>query len=192
MADAIVTSEQWRTVSGFEELYEVSSLGRVRSLPRTVAFGKTERQCGGIVLRQGRKPSGYMFVMLCREGGQECANVHRLVAKAFVEGWFDGAQVNHKDGNKANNASINLEWCTAGQNILHSYQEGLRARGATDHLIRFGEQNSQAKLSAAQVAEIRELSAQGISGAEVARRFGVSASQVCRIKKGLRWPQQVA
>ncbi|KRC97688.1 MULTISPECIES: NUMOD4 domain-containing protein [Pseudomonas] len=192
MPDKTASAEQWRAVPDYEEIYEVSSLGRVRSLPRVVAFGSSARQCGGIVLRQGTKPAGYKFVMLYRDAEQKCANVHRLVACAFVEGGFDGAQVNHIDGDKSNNAAENLEWCTGSENCLHSYGIGLRPRGAIKHLARSGERNSQSKLSDLQTEELRAMLSAGASGVEVARSFGISASLVSDIKNGRRRALKVA
>lgn len=103
--------EEWRPVVGYEGLYEVSDMGRVRSLN----FNKTKK---AIMLKQGLR-NHYLRVTLHKKGNQLSESVHRIVAFAFPEicgDYFEGAQVNHKDENKTNNAAWNLEWCTPKYN----------------------------------------------------------------------------
>ena len=69
----------------------------------------------------GRK-NKYLNVVLCNEDGQITKSVHRLVAEYFVEGYFEGAVVNHIDGNNRNNIASNLEWTTARDNVIKSYK----------------------------------------------------------------------
>lgn len=88
--------------------YEVSNLGRVRNA-RT-----------GQVLRPTKDGSGYLKVILCYQGLQKTCNVHTLVATAFVEGWREGLQVNHKNGVKTDNRAENLEWVTSSENHQHA------------------------------------------------------------------------
>lgn len=64
----------------------------------------------------------YLSIVLCTDGGQVTKSIHRLVAEHFVDGYFDGAVVNHKDGNNRNNCSDNLEWVSQRENILKSYK----------------------------------------------------------------------
>lgn len=111
--------EQWRPVLGWEGLYEVSNLGRVRSLPRFIPKkdGKFYR-CGGRLLNQFEHYA-YLVVRLRYMCEGKIAYVHRLVAEAFVEGYFDGAVVNHKDENTHNNIPENLEWCTNDYNLRY-------------------------------------------------------------------------
>lgn len=115
MADLMF--EQWRPVLGWEGLYEVSNLGRVRSLKRTIQKkdGKVYR-CGGRILNQFLHHDYYVVRLRFMAGGK-IAYVHRLVAESFVEGFFDGAVVNHKDENTHNNISENLEWCSNVYNL---------------------------------------------------------------------------
>lgn len=105
--------EVWESVNGYEGLYEVSNLGRVRSLKRTTTHG--------VVLKQMMR-YGYMHVCLSKEGKPSTKRVHRLVAEAFIANPMGKPVVNHIDGDKANNAVSNLEWATNSENELHSYR----------------------------------------------------------------------
>lgn len=111
--------EIWKDVVGYEGLYQVSNLGRVRSLN----FYRKKR-IG--VLRQKKLNTGYMALDLYKDRMPRTLNVHRLVAIAFVENKDGLPWVNHIDGNKQNNAASNLEWCTAKQNTEHAKRTGLR------------------------------------------------------------------
>ncbi|MBO7720014.1 NUMOD4 motif-containing HNH endonuclease [Candidatus Saccharibacteria bacterium] len=106
--------EDWKPVVGFEGLYEVSNLGRVRSLPRNGTRKK------GTIRQFGNVANGYRAVLLARFGEHKNALVHRLVAEAFIPNPQNKPCVNHIDGDKWNNAVDNLEWCTYAENIAHS------------------------------------------------------------------------
>lgn len=114
--------EQWKPIEGYEDLYEISNLGNVKSLPKT-------RGCcvgGEKILKQNYSKYGYMLVMLCKNGKPQSFAVHRLVAKAFIPNPENKPQVNHIDGNKENNNLTNLEWCTASENTKHAYDNNLK------------------------------------------------------------------
>lgn len=112
--------EVWKDIPLFEGLYQVSNIGNVRSVERIVQFGLQHRIVKPSNLRFFKKANGYLSVKIYKEGRQHTMYVHRLVAMAFCNGYFDKADVNHKDGNKSNNVSTNLEWCTRSENQLHS------------------------------------------------------------------------
>lgn len=121
----------WRPIAGYEGLYEVSSLGRVRSLDREVEVPCT--RWGGVMMRpiRGRelRPfpdcNGYETVTLCISSRRWAASVHRLVAEAFCDKLGDCDEVNHKDGVKQNNDHTNLEWTTHQANVVHAVEAGL-------------------------------------------------------------------
>lgn len=119
--------EIWRPIKGYEELYEVSSLGRIRSLDRFVKHsnGGLKNVRGGIkVLPPPNKNTGYILVSLYKNGKGWTTSVHRLVAFAFPEicgEYFDGAVVDHLDTNRANNKADNLRWCTISENHLNPF-----------------------------------------------------------------------
>lgn len=100
--------EIWKRIDGYDR-YEVSNLGRVRSLDTRDAWGRLRK---GKVLKAFRDTGGYMQVCLRNSNGQCNKNVHRLVAKAFLENPEELPEINHKDENTENNRAENLEWCT--------------------------------------------------------------------------------
>ena len=102
--------EEWKAISNYEGFYEVSSLGRVRSLPRN---GTVKRI--NILTRQLNK-RGYPRIQLSKTGLQKTLLVHRLVAQAFLGPCAEGYEVNHKDFDRANNTLSNLEYLTHQQN----------------------------------------------------------------------------
>ena len=108
--------EIWKDIEGYEGMYQVSSMGRVRSLNRYV-----RRRNGNMMLVKERiiKPfvnRGYIYVTLSKDGKQPNLKVHRLVASAFLKNTFNYPDVNHKDENTANNHVENLEWCSKKYN----------------------------------------------------------------------------
>lgn len=116
-------NEEWRDIPGYEGLYQVSSAGRVRSLPRRMHnYTKPSR-----VLKQYRAQNGYLYLALVGTDGEIAKHsyVHRLVAMAFIENPANLTQVNHKNYDKEDNRVGNLEWVTPQENILHFRKSAL-------------------------------------------------------------------
>lgn len=131
--DIIVHQEVWRDIKGYEGLYQISNLGRVRGLDRysnnysNYLTGKTnKRKIYGRILTN--KKGKYLFVMLSKNGRYKTKSIHRLIAEAFIENPNNYNCVNHIDGNKYNNSINNLEWCTTSENNTHAYRNGLNKR----------------------------------------------------------------
>ena len=121
-----VECEVWKSVEGYEGLYEVSNTGKIKSIKRPrITKG------GGITIVPERilKPKtnkfGYCTVALSKNAKHKFYMVHRLVAFAFVPNPEGKPEINHKDGNKLNNSVQNLEWCTSQENKRHAYENGL-------------------------------------------------------------------
>lgn len=110
-------NEEWRDIAGYEGLYQVSNLGRVRSLDRKV------QNRNGLAVKKGKllKSVGkqYKKVGLWKDNKGTDVLVHRLVAMAFIPNPLNLPEVNHKDENKHNNAALNLEWCDRLYNARH-------------------------------------------------------------------------
>ena len=102
-----MTKEVWRPVVGYEDLYAVSDLGRVRSFDRIDSLGRLRR---GRILRDRPHNHGYVRVALCRDGVEDTRYIHRLVAEAFIENSNYLPEVTIKTRTE-NNCSWNLEWC---------------------------------------------------------------------------------
>lgn len=121
--------EIWKDIEGFEGYYQVSNLGRVRSVDRVVTqfngWANAKRPTKGRIRTITKQTQGYSQVGLCKNGVQKSYRLNRLVAKAFVPNPDNKLYVNHIDGNKDNNRADNLEWVTNSENIMHAYKNGL-------------------------------------------------------------------
>lgn len=179
MAEQDPTAERWLPVVGYEGLYEVSDLGRIRSLDRIKSNGRRSR---GRILSTPLS-SGYPCLNLCRGGSQVLVRVHRLVAEAFLGPAPDLSEtVNHKDFDRTNNRPENLEWLSHADNMRHAHA-ALRCRREYAN----GERHVMAKLSRLNVLDIRKRAESGVSNAELAREFGVSATNVWMIRHRKSW-----
>lgn len=115
--------EVWMPVVGYEELYSVSNLGRVKRNARSWRSGRKGcrfKHLDESLVAQRMNAYGYKICTLCKDGVKKTKRVHVLVAMAFIENSMDKPVVNHKDGNKAHNEVSNLEWMTTKENCIHS------------------------------------------------------------------------
>ena len=119
--------EEWRTIEGYEGLYEISNFGRVKSLPRYVNNHTGQLLVKEKIIKQQKNHKGYATVTLGnkKSGNKKTMFVHRLLAKAFIPNPNNLPQINHIDGDKLNNKINNLEWCDNSYNQIHAYQNGL-------------------------------------------------------------------
>jgi len=162
--------------------YEVSSLGRVRSLDRDVKFRDSKKSIKGRVLKPCQHRTGYSTVNLpcsTTASGFSPVLIHRLVATAHLQPPLpEKTQVNHINFNRADNRRDNLEWCTCKENMRHSSENGRLG----------GEANNMSKLTQEQVAHIRSLEISGkYSQPEIARMFGVHKHTIGNILLGHTW-----
>jgi NUMOD4 motif/HNH endonuclease len=158
-------NEQFKPIVGWEDRYEVSSLGRIVSYCRGKSFKKLTPT-----------KDGYLIVTLCRDGRTETELVSRLVAKAFVPNPSNRPDVNHEDGHKHNNRADNLEWVTKLENNRHAIRMGLTQINGSD--------NPNARLSSKDILRIRK-SKKPLR--RLARIFGVHFGHIWNIQKRKRW-----
>lgn len=117
--------EIWRDVPGFEGKYQVSNLGRVKSLDRIDSIG---RRRTGVLLKPWKERNGYRLVSIMSGDKQRRYYVHRLVAETFIGPLPDGYEVNHKDEDKTNNTAGNLEYLTHKDNINYGTANERRSK----------------------------------------------------------------
>jgi hypothetical protein len=179
--------EIWKPVAGYEGYYEVSNLGRVRSLDRYVngiSNGLPARfRRRGRVLRPknvGPRPYCYLGVTLAKEGDKRTRPIHVLVLETFVgpkpEAKSEGR---HLNGDRANCRLDNLAWGTRAENLEDSARHGTRAAG---------ERHGRAKLTDADVLEIRtRVAAKAETQTAIAKRMGICLSLVQKIVRRKNW-----
>lgn len=168
-----MNTEKWKDIPGFEKRYQVSTLGRVKSLKFRGWAHLGERVMGLTVC----STTGYQIVKLCRKKYQ----VHQLVAWTFL-GEQGDLDVNHLDGNRVNNVLWNLEYCTRAQNLRHSRDVLGRPIGGAAHKKKHepgyvypqvGRPNSSVtRFSEEEVREIRHKLQAGATLKGLAREYG--------------------
>lgn len=176
-----MTSEVWKPVPGFLGRYEVSTLGRVRSLDRVVPKRNRWGREGttsfrGRVLSQKVRRDGYLEVALHDEGESRSWLVASLVALAFIGPRPEGMQVCHEDGKKDNARAANLRYDTPAGNNADKLLHGTLPRGESNHA---------AKLTAADVLEIRRRA--GEAQRLLAEEFGCTFSNISAIQRRKSW-----
>lgn len=165
--------ETWRSIIGFEGIYEVSSLGRVKRV-----HGGMGATSGRNLKGQRTNKFGYLKVSLYKNDVAKQCLIARLVASAFIPNPFKKPQVNHKNGVVTDNTVENLEWATDSENKFH------RARILK---VLIGQNHKMAKLKNVDISQIRQLLKMGISQVKIGKKYGVSGSTVWRICHNINW-----
>lgn len=181
--------EIWKDIAQFNGKYQVSNLGNVRSVTRTVTQrspkgGVSVRTLKGKTLKPKVTKNGYLELRLWAENSKGISvRVHRLVAEAFIPNPENKPQVNHKNGNKVDNSVDNLEWVTCQENVQHATKNGMIA------YLR-GEQHQNTTLTESDVRFIREhymYRDAKWNTTTLAKKFGISIQTVLNIANGKVW-----
>lgn len=171
--------EVWKAIEGYRGTYEVSSEGRVRSVPMPHQARKRSRIRILRLVLVGSKWTKYFAVSLSQDGHVQRWYVNRLVAEAFLgRPPTMEMQAAHLDGDSFNNRATNLVWATPQQNCDHKKMHGT---------IPLGERSALSKLKDQQVFEIRDRRAKGEALSVLASDFGVSESLISQIARRVIW-----
>jgi hypothetical protein len=171
--------EIWVPIKGYEDCYEISSRGRIRSYDRVVARTRNgPRTYKGQIRNSSRHSHGYRSVGLWKNGKGKQFLIHRLVAQHFIPNPDTLPDINHIDGVKTNNAWSNLQWCTKSQNTRHGYD---------NNLIPSGEKHSSSKLKEVEVCEMRRRYKQGETLTKLSHEFDIAMSHVHNIVNYKIW-----
>lgn len=121
-------NEEWKNIEGFEERYQISNLGRIKSLPRKLnsRYGKNRTLNEKILALNKDKNTHYVSITLSYNNKRITKSIHRLVAQTFIPNPENKCCVNHIDGNPSNNVLNNLEWVTMKENSQHAYSKQLK------------------------------------------------------------------
>ena len=163
--------EVWKPVPGYEGLYEVSDLGRVRSLDR-LCLGRDRREevHHGKVLNAQKLKNGYLEVYLCRGSKRKHRTIHSLVAEAFLGPRPEKCDIMHSDGNRENNCVSNLSYDTRAENLHSTYS--------------YGGKQANGKLSLTDVDDVRARLYRGESAYSIAKDYSVHPTAIYHIRDG--------
>lgn len=180
-------TEEWRDVPGYDGLYQVSSLGRVRVLPRFHPNNGRGYTTKGRILSQLDNGHGYKYVRL----NNKHKYVHALVAISFIPNPQNLCEINHKDENKQNNHLDNLEWCTHKYNSNYGeLQKKIRVTKSKNNSdIKMIETRNQRKTYGAEIPVRGSLNGDVFlfkSLSDASRKTGVKAGHICMCCKGYR------
>lgn len=177
-------AEYWKDIEGYEGIYQVSTLGKIKALPVSKKYGRFEQKRKETILKPSIDKRGYHSVSLQKDGITKYCSVHRIVAEAFILNIENKPTTNHIDGDKSNNSVYNLEWATHKEQINHADKNGLRN-------IR-GENSAVARATNEAVEYIRknhwsDLKAQKSNTQELCDKFAISKTTIYNILRNRSW-----
>lgn len=178
--EGVVRIEQWKPVFGYEELYHVSDLGRIKSLEqkRFMQVNKAYAVYKECILRQSITKTGYLKSTLTKIRKRTFLS-HRLVGQAFIPNPENKPQINHKKGIKTDNRCCMLEWCDSHENVQHAYDINLTKPNK-------GIKNGCAKLTEEEVLQIRDIG-NSMLKKDIAKKYNVGSTTISRVLSKSNW-----
>jgi hypothetical protein len=176
MDNVLCIEEIWKPIVGYENLYEVSNLGRIKSLPKK-GFKKEVIRKTGMDIR-----TGYVIVMLRKNNVPKSRRIHSLVIEAF-SGIKPSRKLvtNHINGNKRDNRLENLELISQKENVIHALKLGLTK-------IPIKDERHNSKIKEKDFPKLLELFKTNMTSKDIAQLFKVNPTTISRIRKGKRRP----
>lgn len=175
----MIEEEIWKSISGYEGLYEVSTLGNVRSIDRVVQSRWGDCKIKGRMLKPAITKQGYLLVVLCKDGVMKTFKKSRLIALAFIPNPENKREVNHVNGIKTDDRATQLEWSTPSENIIHA-----RDKLHMGNFFSKGMAPANRILTDAKVVEIRSRFAnEKITQVQLGKEYGVTNAAINLIIK---------
>lgn len=165
-----IEGEVWLPIHGWEGLYEISNMGRVKSFKRKIVK----------ILKQEVQKYDYLQTQFIKLGITTRQKVHRVVAITFIPNPENKPQVNHINGIKHDNRVENLEWCTAHENMVHAFTIGLKRNLSGVNSIR-------SNLSIENINEIFKLREENQTYSKIGAKFNLTKGAIYRILKKKSW-----
>lgn len=163
--------EYWRDVKGYEGFYQVSNVGRIRSLDRIVNSNHSnKRKSKGRILKATKDRYGYLYVVFCVRNKRKTEKVHRIVANSFIQNPQNKEQVNHLNEIKTDNRVQNLEWATASENNNYGIGQIRRVEKRNKPTIQYSLDG--------------ELLKKWRSASDAGRTLGIDISGICKCCRG--------
>lgn len=166
--------EIWKEVKGYNGIYFVSNLGKVKSIDHYLEGRLGSGKQTGRILKHQKCYKGYLRVSLCKNKIKFTTGVHRLVAIAFIPNTKNKPQVNHINGIKTDNRVDNLEWCTNAENQIHAVKNNLTNPNNC-------EKHHNSKLTNEQVRTARRMHELGWSNKLLSKHYNITATAMSNI-----------
>ena len=176
----MIMKEIWKDIKGYEDFYQVSNMGRIKSKsrPYTTNYYKPGKIKEEKILNPFSSRGGYLVVDLRKDGKRKNVSIHQLVATAFIPNPENKSQVNHKKGIKRDNRVTELEWATPKENVVHSYETGLKVNYRS---------SSHYRSNGLMIIDYKKKKTISFPNARCASEYlGVSAGTVWRYLHGIR------
>lgn len=178
--------EIWKDIKGYKGLYQVSNLGRVKSLERYQQNHSKLQKVEEKLKTIHTKSNGYQYVQLYKDNIMKNLHIHRLVAQAFIPNPENKPQINHIDGNKQNNNIDNLEWSTSNENNKHKWDIGLQKPSKKQSIITKGNNRKYKSKPIDQLDLNGNYIRTWLNAHEASRQLGIDRSTISQCCRGGR------